>query len=374
MAETQLTQREKIQALGRKLRAGYNNEAESGAGGLIDTVNNMYTAVTGQPDANQRTVVEINNPNVPTVFVPQPLRNTDPRTGAGLMSNMSDFDELATGPDKSSPAGASATGVNFGRETATGQNEKGMLDGFMGGVSTLLGNIDTDRLFRVMANPALQQGSMGQEANVGQNLIRRLVEANYNINQEDALAAQTGQKNRLAAFKAETDRIKEQKTTSPKFSSEIIKLYRQNEAYGQSLNAISEAKKYINGAYSGAPGDAKGALVGIARFFGSDIEITDDERVEDAANRVKAAIIGSGMFGRETSSKELKLLDKLVLQISTFKSKDQVLNSFEQLNNTFQGYARLNADLIKAAGFPSRSDISQGNGLFSKREPYNGGR
>jgi len=224
-----------------------------------------------------------------------------------------------------------------------------------------------------MANPALQQGSMGQEANVGQNLIRRLVEANANVNQEDALAAETGQANDLAAFKAQTDRYKEQKTTSPKFSSDIIKLYKQNEAYGQSLNAISNAKKYINGAYAGAAGDAKGALVGIARFFGSDIEITDNERVEDAANRVKAAIIGSGMFGRETSSKELKLLDKLVLQISTLKSKDQVLNSFEQLTNTFQGYARLNADLIRASGLPSRSDISQGNGLFSKRELYSGG-
>jgi hypothetical protein len=309
--------------------------------------------------------------NVPTIEI----RNINGRP-PGLMSNMSDFDELATGPskiDKNSPAGASATGVNFGRNTATGQNEKGIMDGLMGGVTSLLGNIDVNRLFRIMANPALQQGSMGQEANVGQNLIRRLVEANANVNQQDALAAQSGQANNLAAFKAETARLKELSTTSPKFTSDIIKLYKQNESYGQSLTAIADAKKYINGAYAGAGGNARGALVGIARFFGSDVKMTDNEAIEDVANRVKTAIIGSGMFGRETSSKELKLLDKLVLQISTLTSKDQVLNSFEQLTKTFQGYAQINADLIRAAGFPSRSDISRGNGLFSKRELYSGG-
>jgi hypothetical protein len=314
---------------------------------------------------------------VPEVVVPSIKNNSGPvrqlQESRGLLSdNPNSYgsnDELETAMQqtKGSPTGAVLRGVNYGLNTATGQNEKGMMDGFMGGVTSLLGNIDVNKLFRIMANPALQQGSMGQEANVGQNLIRRLVEANANVNQQDALAAQSGEDNNLAAFKAETARLKEQKTTSPKFSSEIIKLYKQNESYGQSLTAIADAKKYINGAYAGVAGDAKGALVGMARFFGADIEMTDSESIEDAANRVKAAIIGSGMFGRETSSKELKLLDKLVLQISTLKGKDQVLNSFEQLTKTFQGNMQLNTDLLRAAGFQSRSDMARPGGLISKR-------
>ena len=313
--------------------------------------------------------------NGPTIEI----RNINGRP-PGLMSNMSDFDELATGPskiDKNSPAGASATGVNFGRNTATGQNEKGMMDGFMGGVTSLLGNIDVNRLIRIMANPAFQQGSMGQEANVGQNLIRRLVESNANVNQQDALAAQAGQANNLAAFKAKTARLKEQKTTSPKLSSEIIKLYKQNESYGQSLNAIANAKTYINDAYGGAGGTAQSLLVNMGRALGANIQMTANESIEDAGNRVKAAIIGSGMFGRETSSKELKLLDKLVKDISLMTSKDQVLNSFEQLTKTFQGNMQLNARLIKQAGFKSTSEMAGENlstGLISKRELYSGGQ
>ena len=341
-----------------------------------------------RPVAQPRPVAQssgsgISSEGVPQFTVKNIAQHSDPvvrlQESRGLLSdNPNSYgsnDELETAMQqtKGSPTGAVLRGVNYGTNTATGQNEKGLMDGFMGGVSSLLGNIDIDRLIRVMGNPAFQQGSMGQEANVGQNLIRRLVESNYNVSQEDALAAQTGQANRLNAFKAETARIKEQGTTSPKFTSEIIKLYKQNESYGQSLNAIANAKKYINDAYAGAGGNAKGALVGIARFFGSDIKITDNEKIEDAANRVKAAIIGSGMFGRDTSSKELKLLDKLVLQISTLTSKDQVLNSFEQLTKSFQSSMQLNSNLLRAANFPSRSNISQGNGLISKREPLSGG-
>ena len=271
---------------------------------------------------------------------------------------------------------ASVGGLVHGKQTANSQKEEGMLSGLVGGVTTLLGNIDTDRLLRIMTNPALQQGSMGPEANVGQNFIRRLVEANYNVNQEDALAAQTGQTNNLAAYKAETARLKELSTTSPKLSSEIIKLYKQNESYGQSLNAIANAKTYINDAYGGVGGTAQSLLVGMGRALGVNVQMTANESIKDAGNRVKAAIIGSGMFGRETSSKELKLLDKLVLQISTLTSKDQVLNSFEQLTKTFQGNMQLNASLIKEAGFKSPSEMAGENlstGLISKRELYSGG-
>jgi hypothetical protein len=306
--------------------------------------------------------------DVATLFEPQPvLQEVDKVKEQIAKRNLENPAQNTAGSVVNAVSDASNLGTAYGTDTANSQKEEGMLSGLVGGVTTLLGNIDTDRLLRIMTNPALQQGSMGPEANVGQNFIRRLVEANYNVNQEDALAAQTGQTNNLAAYKAETDRIGKQATTSPKFSSEIIKLYKQNESYGQSLNAIANAKTYINGAYAGVAGDAKGALVGMARFFGADIEMTKSESIEDVANRVKAQIIGSGMFGRETSSKELKLLDKLVLQISTLKGKDQVLNSFEQLTKTFQGNMQLNTDLLRAAGFQSRSDMARPGGLISKR-------
>ena len=309
-----------------------------------------------------------------TLFEPQPvLQEVDKVKNRIAERNLVSPPENTAGSVVNAVSDAANLGTAYGTDTANSQKDEGMLSSLVGGVSTLLGNIDMDRLLRIMTNPALQQGSVGPEANVGQNFIRRLVEANYNVSQEDALAAQTGQANNLADYKAKTAMLKAMETKSPKLTTEIIKLYKQNESYGQSLNAIADAKKYINGAYAGAPGDARKALAGIARFFGSDVKMTDSESVEDAANRVKTAIIGSGMFGRETSSKELKLLDKLVKQISTLTSKDQVLNSFEQLTNTFQGYAQLNADLIRSAGYPSRSDISRGSGLFSKREPLSGG-
>ena len=386
MAETQ---REKVQDFFKRLGTTTDQYKDTGAPFLLDAGDAVYRALNNSP-IRPPTSIEINNPSVRTVPA-ESLQNTDPVTGqrVGLLNDMGEVDKVKNqiaqrnierpaqdnaGSVVNAVSDASNLGTAYGTDTANSQKEEGMLSGLVGGVTTLLGNIDTDRLLRIMTNPALQQGSMGPEANVGQNFIRRLVEANYNVNQEDALAAQTGQTNNLAAYKAETARLKELSTTSPKLSSEIIKLYKQNESYGQSLTAIADAKKYINGAYAGAGGDARGALVGIARFFGSDVKMTGNEKIEDVANRVKAAIIGSGMFGRETSSKELKLLDKLVLQISTLKAKDQVLNSFEQLTKTFQGNMQLNTDLLRSAGFQSRSDISRGNGLFSKRELYSGGQ
>jgi len=388
MSENQQTQKEKVQDLFRRFGTVTDQFQDTGAPFLIDAADSVYRALNDSP-LRPPTTIDINNPNVRTVPA-KSLQNTNSVTGqgVGLLDDMGEVaavknriaernlvspPENTAGSVVNAVSDAANLGTAYGTDTANSQKDEGMLSSLVGGVSTLLGNIDMDRLLRIMTNPALQQGSVGPEANVGQNFIRRLVEANYNVSQEDALAAQTGQANNLADYKAKTAMLKAMETKSPKLTTEIIKLYKQNESYGQSLNAIADAKKYINGAYAGAPGDAKGALVGIARFFGSNIEMTDSESIEDAANRVKTAIIGSGMFGRETSSKELKLLDKLVKQISTLTSKDQVLNSFEQLTNTFQGYAQLNADLIRSAGYPSRSDISRGSGLFSKREPLSGG-
>ena len=308
--------------------------------------------------------------DVATLFEPQPVRQEVAKVKEQIAKrNLENPAKNDKGNVVNAVSDASNLGTAYGTDTANSQKEEGMLDSLVGGVSTLLGNIDMDRLIRIMANPALQQGSMGPEANVGQNFIRRLVEANFNVNQQDALAAQAGQKNQLAAFKAETDRIKEQGTASPKLTSEILKLYKQNESYGQSLNAIADAKTYINDAYGGVGGTAQSLLVGMGRALGVDVQMTANESIKDVGNRVKAAIIGSGMFGRETSSKELKLLDKLVQDISLSTSKNQVLNSFEQLTKTFQGYARLNAQLIKEAGFKSASELTgeRGNGLFLKR-------
>ena len=367
MAETQLTQKQQVQALGRKLVKGYNNPAESGAGGLIDTFNNMFNAVTDRPDGNPRTVIKINDPNVRTVFVPQPLPNTNPNTGAGLLSNMSDFDELATGPskiDKNSPAGASATGVNFGRNTATGQNEKGIMDGLMGGVTSLLGNIDTNKLFRIMANPALQQGSMGQEANVGQNLIRRLVEANANVNQQDALAAQSGEDNNLAAFKAETDRLGDQGQTFPKPSGEITKLYQSVQASRAGLNLINQMKGSIYEMNAGVEGDLRAALVGLGSTLGYNTEVTPRQSIKQLAQHIRSQIIASGVFGRDVNKSEYKILDDLVPSVSILdaQSKNKMMSAYKLLQDKFSRQAKEgNSLLVNVYGLKPVGEVYGGN-------------
>jgi len=382
MAETQ---REKVQDFFKRLGTTTDQYKDTGAPFLLDAGDAVYRALNNSP-IRSPTSIEINNPSVRTVPA-ESLQNTDPVTGqrVGLLNDMGEVDKVKNqiaqrnierpaqdnaGSVVNAVSDASNLGTAYGTDTANSQKEEGMLSGLVGGVTTLLGNIDTDRLLRIMTNPALQQGSIGPEANVGQNFIRRLVEANYNVNQEDALAAQAGQTNNLAAYKAETARLKELSTTSPKLSSEIIKLYKQNESYGQSLNAIANAKTYINDAWGGVGGTAQSLLVGMGRALGVNVKMTANESIKDVGNRVKAAIIGSGMFGRETSSKELKLLDKLVQDISLSTSKDQVLNSFEQLTKTFQGNMQLNARLIKQAGFKSTSEMAGENlstGLIAKR-------
>jgi len=346
-----------------------------------------------RPVAQPRPVARSSGSGISSEGVPQfTVKNLAEHSGTvvrtpenrGLLSdNPNSYgsnDELETAMQqtKGSPTGAVLRGVNYGTNTATSQNEKGLMDGFMGEVSSLLGNIDIDRLIRVMGNPAFQQGSMGQEANVGQNLIRRLVESNYNVNQEDALAAETGQANQLAAYKAETDRIKEQGQSFPKPSAEITKMYQAVQAARSGLNLIDKMKTSISGASFGIGGDLKSALVGLGATLGYNTEVTDRQSIKQIADHIKTQIMQSGVFGREVSNSERKMLNDLVPSSSILdaQSKNKMMAAYKMLQEKFSRQAREgNALLVNVYGLKPIGEAFRGSGdsLISKREPLSGG-
>jgi flagellar biosynthesis chaperone FliJ len=323
---------------------------------------------------------------VPSALVPN-LKNTSVRLqeNLGLLSdnpNANDHansDELETSNAidaaknsvATAPAAASLSGVDYGIQTAQAQKDEGILDSMMGSVSTMLGSIDMDRLLRMATHPQLQKGVSYQETSPYQGFIQRLVETNYLIDQEDAQAAQLAVKQsaeqsglrskaELESFKAETDRRKQEEPKYPKPSAEITKMYQSLQASRSGLNLIDKMKAAIQQGTFGVGEDVRSSLLALSSALGYNTELTDKQNRKQLASHIKAQIIASGVFGRDTNRSEHKILDDLVptSQILDATSKNKMMAAYKLLQDKFSRQAReTNNILVNVYGLKSNSEV-----------------
>ena len=255
-----------------------------------------------------------------------------------------------------------AKGLAFGANTAKAQNQEGLISQAADTISGLLGNVDFQGLFRILARPEFV-APMGP----GQSPLTNFINAAAADRTSQAAVRAAQQTAGLEAFKAETDRLKAlmpDPSKLPKLTAEANKLYDSMAAAENTARLGKQIQESLSSSFmvSGSPGLAAEGFRAVAAMFGFDPGEMEQDEVKKRIAALKKEILQSRAFGREANKQELEILNRLVQEPDLFTSRTQILNSIKSLTESAERRRFNVAARLKAFGLPTEFNATKPEG------------
>ena len=255
-----------------------------------------------------------------------------------------------------------AKGLKYGSDLAKARNQEGLISQAADTISGLLGNVDFQGLFRVLARPEFVK-PMGP----GQSPLTNFVEAAAADRTSQAALRAARQEAGLEGFKAETDRLKAlmpDPSKMPKLTAEANKLYDSMAAAENTARLGKQIQESLSSSFmvSGSPGLAAEGFRAVAAMFGFDPGEMEQDEVKKRIAALKKEILQSRAFGREANKQELEILNRLVQEPDLFTSRTQILNSIKSLTESAERRRFNVAARLKAFGLPTEFNATKPEG------------
>lgn len=119
----------------------------------------------------------------------------------------------------------------------------------------------------------------------------------------------------------------------------------------QALEAIQRMKAVLSAArVSGGGPAALQALKNFGNFFGVQLDATKPEEYKMEVNKLKQAILSSGLFGREATKAEYKILEQIVASPGLFTGDPELLAKLQGLEKSFNAKIAPAERMLRAGG------------------------
>ena len=156
--------------------------------------------------------------------------------------------------------------------------------------------------------------------------------------------------------KARLEALANIKPAGPGFelSSQSVELVDRISGANQALEAIQRMKAVLSAArVSGGGPAAMQALKNFGNFFGVQLDASKPEEYKMEVNKLKQAILSSGLFGREATKAEYKILEQIVASPSLFEGDPVLLSKLQGLEKSFNAKIVPAERMLRAAGVPT---------------------
>jgi hypothetical protein len=229
--------------------------------------------------------------------------------------------------------GVGATnGTNMGNADRNAAAAQTLMGGDMGGfISNLL---------RMFAQPEFQQAGFA-----GQGFGPTVLGATK------ALRAMETQDAEM--MKAQMEALAKVEAAGPGFELKgpAIELVDRISGANQALEAIQRMKAVLSAArVSGGGPAALQALKNFGNFFGVQLDATKPEEYKMEVNKLKQAILSSGLFGREATKAEYKILEQIVASPGLFTGDPELLAKLQGLEKSFNAKIAPAERMLRAGG------------------------
>lgn len=395
MAETQ---REKVQNFFRRM--GQAIESAPGMqrkGGFFplertDAIFRAYQEAEAQE--TPPTTIEIRPKNFDVRTVPvQPLigpndkvaSSIDPNTGINFPPGQElDADNIVLsqlGSNATDPAKAAADavkrdtllGYKHGGDLAQSQKQEGLINEASDAISGLLGNVDFQGLFRVLARPEFV-APMGP----GQSPLTNFVNAAAADRASQVASRAAQQEAGLEGFKAKTDRLKAlipDFSKMPKLNTQVVDLTTGIQANKTLVELGDKIKTLLtaNIASTGAGGEVAKAVEAIGAAVGYSPEKgagSSAQEIDDYVARMRMHVIGTGVFGREANKQELALLDSILPKSGFFKNRERIRRNIDAVMKSAENLMAIKNNLLIQSGYKSFEEMAKQSVPF-RRGIYN---
>ena len=104
---------------------------------------------------------------------------------------------------------------------------------------------------------------------------------------------------------------------------------------------------------SGGGPAAMQALKNFGNFFGVQLDASKPEEYKMEVNKLKQAILSSGLFGREATKAEYKILEQIVASPDLFSGDPELLAKLQGLEKSFNAKIIPAERMLRAAGVPT---------------------
>ena len=155
---------------------------------------------------------------------------------------------------------------------------------------------------------------------------------------------------------AEMEKARLEALAGPSFElkAPAIELVDRISGANQALEAIQRMKAVLSAArVSGGGPAALQALKSFGNFFGVQLEASKPEEYKMEVNKLKQAILSSGLFGREATKAEYKILEEIIAAPGLFEGDPVLLAKLRGLEKSFNAKIAPAERMLKAAGVPT---------------------
>jgi hypothetical protein len=293
---------------------------------------------------------------VPPPYIPPTVPVLNPVWNTGVPAPVFPTPKELTPAETVSNKTTAAIGVG-----ATNGTNMGNADRKAGAAQTLMGGdmgSFVSNLLRMFAQPEFQQAGFA-----GQGFGPTVLGATK------ALRAMETQDAEME--KARLEALANVEAAGPSFdlSSQSIELVDRITGADQALEAIQNLKKVLNSArVSGGGPAALQALKRFGNFFGVQLDASKPEEYKMEVNKLKQGILASGIFGREATKAEYKILEDIVASPGLFTGDPELLAKLRGLEKSFIDKKTPAERMLRAAGVPTDNLFAPNPAVFATKD------
>jgi len=135
----------------------------------------------------------------------------------------------------------------------------------------------------------------------------------------------------------------------------------------QSIEAINRLKEVLSASrVSGGGPAALQALKRLGNFFGIQLDTSSKEKYQQNVNKLKQAILTSGLFGREATKAEYKILEEIVGSEGLFTGDPELLAKLQGLEMSFNQQLAPAMRMLEQAGVDTKKMFAPNQPLATK--------
>jgi len=156
--------------------------------------------------------------------------------------------------------------------------------------------------------------------------------------------------------KARLEALAKVEAAGPSFElkAPAIELVDRISGANQALEAIQRMKAVLSAArVSGGGPAALQALKNFGNFFGVQLDASKPEEYKMEVNKLKQAVLSSGLFGREATKAEYKILEDIIAAPGLFEGDPVLLAKLRGLEKSFNAKIAPAERMLRAAGVPT---------------------
>jgi hypothetical protein len=170
-------------------------------------------------------------------------------------------------------------------------------------------------------------------------------------------------------MKAQMEALAKVEAAGPGFELKgpAIELVDRISGANQALEAIQRMKAVLSAArVSGGGPAALQALKNFGNFFGVQLDATKPEEYKMEVNKLKQAILSSGLFGREATKAEYKILEQIVASPGLFTGDPELLAKLQGLEKSFNAKIAPAERMLRAGGVDTDNMFAPNPALATK--------